>query len=395
MIAWHVVKLSLGRCAAPTTRCAASRHRSDEASCDATRHPARDRHRLRSAVLAVWLGALSLAGLGLPNAALSQTVLKASPLGPPNHLLNAEVLRGWAEAVAQATQGRVRIEVLAQAVAPPPKVLGAVRNGAADVAILSTGASETPLPLNRLVEFAGQTVDAERASLAYQRVAARFPMVIDEFGGVDVLGVFTHGPGALLLSERGVALIETLPQATLHAGSNGAADVARALGAKVVRAPGPAAKGLLADGRVDGTITAIETLQGFDLLPHIRRVVVMPGGFYAAGFALIVNHDRWVALPAADRDAIVSVSGEAFDEALARRAGQAWDRADAEAIRVARLQGVPVVEASPEMVKKIRSASLESENAWISGMGVLGTDARNALTEYRELERSPPTGSAR
>ena len=315
-----------------------------------------------------------------PQTQQATQILRASPLGPPGHLLNRQVLRGWADAVRAATAGRVEIQVLPDAVAPPPKVLAAVRDGRADVAILSTGASETPLPLNGLVEFAGQTPNAERASIAYQRIVTRYPALGDEFEGVELLSVFTHGPGALLLAMRGRTATGQLQGTTLHAGSSGAANAVVALGAKPVMAPGPAAKGLLAEGKVDGTVTVVETLDGFGLAPNIAEVDVMPGGLYSAGFALVVNQKRWESISADDREAIRKVSGEV----LAAQAGRAWDAADAQALRGARERGVPVVQTPEALQQRVRAASAAREQIWADGMGVFALDAKNALAEYRE-----------
>lgn len=314
------------------------------------------------------------------SSATAQQVLRASPLGPPGHLLNSQVLRGWADAVNRATAGRVQVQILPQAVSPPTAVLAAVRSGQADVAIMSNGASAEALPLNAMVEFAGQTPSAERSSVAYQRVLNRYPAMGDEFKGVELLAVFTHGPGVLLLADKPWPPAADGTNLSLHAGSQGAAAAARALGAKVELAPGPAAKALMTDGKADGTITALETLQGFGLAPMLKRVVTMEGGFYGAGFSLLANSSRWQALSAADRAAIRSVSGEA----LARLAGRAWDQADAQALQQAQSAQIAVQPASPAIVQRIQAASEARQREWITKLGILGTDGENALAEYRE-----------
>lgn len=323
--------------------------------------------------------ALSLMSLSMGPAAFAQNILKASPLGPAAHLLNRTVLQGWAVAVASATCGRVQVEVMPQAVAPPAGVLAAVRDGRADVSIMSNGAGDPALPLNALVEFAAQTPSAERASVAYQHVLTRFPALADEFAGVEVLSVFAHGPGAMLLAEGGAAAKGHWVGTKLHASASGAAGAVRALGAGVELAPGPAARQLLGDGKVKGTITAMETLDSFGLAPGIREISRMTGGFYGAGFSLVVNRQRWLALAADDRAAIISVSGLH----LARLAGRAWDDADDAALRNARSRGVALVDAPDATVQLVKDASDAREAQWIDAMGVLSVAARNALAEYR------------
>lgn len=300
------------------------------------------------------------------------------------------MLKGWAEAVDQATSGRVKVEILSQAVAPAPEVLDAIRAAKADVSVMSNGAHRTPLPLNALVEFAGQTSSAERSSVAYQHVFSRYPAMAEEFAGVEVLSVFTHGPGALLLSSRKTVDDTGLPKAELHAGSSGAADAVRALGANPTVAPGPGAKPLLAAGKVEGTVTSIEAIDGFGLAPQINQISMMRGGLYSAGFSLIFNKSRWDALKPEDRAAIMRISGES----LARLAGRAWDAADTAAVDAARSRGV-LISALPDAVEqRVRSDSSSRQKAWISAQGILSIDAKNALDEYRselnELASAPP-----
>lgn len=337
-------------------------------------------HPVKTAAAAI---AFALCAASALQSAHAAEVLRASPLGPPGHLLNAQVLRGWSEAVARVTEGRVTIEVVPPS-APPPKLLDAVRNAVVDVAIVSNGALEQPPVLNALVEFAGQTRSAESASIAYQRVASRYPALLDEFAGVEVLALFTHGPGALLLAPPRALAAAGEPK-TLHAGGAGAAAAVRAMGAKVAMAPGAGAKALLVNGSVDGTVTAIETLDGFDLAPQVERVVLLDGGFYSAGFSLLANKARWAALSAADRAAIASVSGET----LAAAAGRAWDAADAAALRGARARGIVITNANDALARQIGEASEARAKAWAAGMGVQGIDAANALAEYRQEMRNP------
>jgi TRAP-type C4-dicarboxylate transport system substrate-binding protein len=101
--------------------------------------------------IAVRAVALLLISCGVTQA--SPIELKASPFGPPDHLLNREILSGWIQDVERATAGRVKVMVLPKPASPPPAVLDAIAQGLADVSIVSNSASMRPLPLNNLVSF--------------------------------------------------------------------------------------------------------------------------------------------------------------------------------------------------------------------------------------------------
>ena len=336
------------------------------------------------------LSPLLLAFLAMPTSA--QTLLKAAPFGPPPHLLNQEILGGWIRAVEQATEGRVRVLLLPQAAGAPDAVFDAVREGAVDLSLMSNSVSSHPLPLNGLVGFSASATSAEAASVAYQRRVMRHRPLLDEFNGVQLLGVFTHGPGAMLLKARAPADGVTPAGMRLHAGGASAVAVVGWLDAIAVPGAGPAATSLLADGKVDGTLTALDSYVGFGLRGLVKSALIVPGGFYNTGFSLLMNRDRWAALPERDRAAIVSVSGES----LARLAGGAWDRGDRRALDAMRADGVEVVSGPAALVDRMRQRSANAEKEWIDAAGDNRADAENALREYRrELQREVPAPSAR
>lgn len=319
------------------------------------------------------------------QAAVAQAVLQAAPLGPPDHLLNKVILSGWMRAVEHVTEGRVKVSMRPQA-GPPDGVLDAVRDGSVDVSLMSNSVSSRPLPLNGgLVSFpTGKSQSAESTSVAYQRVVNRFPALQDEFDGVQLLGVFTHGPGGLLMKGRPPSDATQLQGRRLHAGGASAAAAAASIGAVPVMGPGPAAAALFTKGEIDGTVTPLDSYVGFRLHGLVNGAVTVAGGFYNTGFSLLVNPAKWNALAEPDRAAILSVSGES----LARLAGQAWDDGDRRALEAMRSDGVSVSAAGRKWVDLLQAQSGAREAAWIESVGLNRFDAANALADYRdELNR--------
>ena len=58
--------------------------------------------------------------LALSAPASAQTVLRLNGWLPPTHPIMTRTLKPWAEEVNKVTQGRVRIEVTASSMGPPP-----------------------------------------------------------------------------------------------------------------------------------------------------------------------------------------------------------------------------------------------------------------------------------
>ena len=91
--------------------------------------------------------------------------------------------------------------------------------------------------------------------------------------------------------------------------------------------PAPESYELLSQGVADGLFFPKESPFSFKLIPLLKHVTYVPGGLYNVTFALVMNEAKWKQISDADKAEINKLSGEA----LARRAGKAWDAVDARA----------------------------------------------------------------
>ena len=85
----------------------------------------------------------------------------------------------------------------------------------------------------------------------------------------------------------------------------------------------------------------------------------------------------------ADRAAINKLSGEA----LALRAGKAWDATDAKGEKAIRDANIPIVIASAQFIAEIKSKTAGLEQAWIDKVKAKGVDGAAMLAALRA--RSP------
>ena len=93
-----------------------------------------------------------------------------------------------------------------------------------------------------------------------------------------------------------------------------------------------------------------------------------------------MNEDKWNKLSKQDRDAIMSVSGEA----LAQLAGKAWDATDAAALERMKQVGIQITEASPEFVKGVQERAKAIDDKWVKDATAKGVDGAKVLAEFRE-----------
>lgn len=323
-------------------------------------------------------GAMAMA-MGF-NAASAQTVLTMSSWVGPNHPLTRDVLGGWAAAVEKATNGRVKMQMLAKHPVAPQGTFDGVRDGVMDVSYVTASYTPARHPLPLLAELPGSGGTAEINSVAFSRIHWKHLHKAGEYKGVKLLGVFTHGPGQMFLVKKPVNSVADIAGMKIRSGGGISEASAKALGASPLVKPAPESYEILASGVADGTFFPSESIRSFNLDKVVKHATIFPGGFYSSAFGFFMNEDKWNKLSKQDQDAINSVSGEA----LARLAGKAWDAADKGGMEALKAAGVNIQQASPAFIAEVRTRTEPLANSWVQAANAKGLDGAKVLAEFRE-----------
>jgi TRAP-type transport system periplasmic protein len=323
-------------------------------------------------------GAMALA-MGF-NTASAQTVLTMSSWVGPSHPLTRDVLGGWAAAVEKATNGRVKMQMLAKHPVAPQGTFDGVRDGVMDVSYVTASYTPARHPLPLLAELPGSGGTAEINSVAFSRIHWKHLHKAGEYKGVKLLGVFTHGPGQMFLVKKPVNSVADIAGMKIRSGGGISEASAKALGASPLVKPAPESYEILASGVADGTFFPSESIKSFNLDKVVKHATIFPGGFYSSAFGFFMNEEKWNKLSKQDQDAINSVSGEA----LARLAGQAWDAADKGGMEALRAAGVNIQQASPAFIAEVRTRTEPLANTWIQAANAKGLEGAKVLAEFRE-----------
>ena len=314
------------------------------------------------------------------NTASAQTVLTMSSWVGPNHPLTRDVLGGWAAAVEKATNGRVKMQMLAKHPVAAPGTFDGVRDGVMDVSYVTASYTPARHPLPLLAELPGSGGTAEINSVAFSRIHWKHLHKAGEYKGVKLLGVFTHGPGQMFLVKKPVNSVADIAGMKIRSGGGISEASAKALGASPLVKPAPESYEILASGVADGTFFPSESIKSFNLDKVVKHATIFPGGFYSSAFGFFMNEEKWNKLAKQDQDAIMSVSGEA----LARLAGKAWDAADKGGMDALKAAGVNIQQASPAFIAEVRSRTEPLANNWIQAANAKGLDGAKVLAEFRE-----------
>ena len=331
----------------------------------------------------LFLAALAASLVGTAQPAHAQTTLTMSSWVSPQHHLTAVVLQGWANEVEKATNGRVKFTMLPKHPSAPPGTFDAVRDGLVDLSYVT--ASYTParhiLPLMAELPGAGDTALVN--SVAYSRIYWKYFDKVNEYKGVKLLGVFTHGPGQMF-TKKPISGINDIQGLKFRTGGGIAEAVAKALGTSPFVKPAPESYELLKSGVADGVFFPMESIVSFKLETVLEQATIFPGGMYSSAFGFFMNEDKWNKLPKQDQEIIWKLSGEH----LARLAGKSWDEADKKGLEALQKSGVKIINANPAFVADVQKRSAPIVEDWIKKASEKGVDAAKILAEFRaELKK--------
>ena len=212
---------------------------------------------------------------------------------PPAKTFPCVQMERWKKEVEKRTHGKVTIETY-----PGGTLLGAknmlsgVMQGQADIGCLCMSYQPGVFPLTTVLGIPVGFTKSTVASLVlwdlWQKYQPR------EFSKVKVLAMFTTAPSNIM-SKVPVRSLADLKGMELRA-SGGASKVLSLLGAVPVSMPMPETPDALQKGLVKGLLSSLEVLMDFNFAEYCRYETLT--NFQVYPFAVVMNKDKWNALPA-------------------------------------------------------------------------------------------------
>ncbi|WP_420897537.1 TRAP transporter substrate-binding protein [Amphritea opalescens] len=323
-------------------------------------------------------------GLSLSAGAMAETTLRVASWLPPTHPQNAIVWPTWSKWVEDATDGRVKVEI-EYGLGHPKTMFELVEDGVVDVSWSYHGYVPGRFKLTQAVEQPLLGASAEAASVAHWRVHQKYFAKANEHEGLEVIGLFTHGPGQIHMVDPITSLAD-LKGKKIRLGGGVQGEIGERLGVTAVGAPAPKVYEMMQQGVIDGVFIPMGEQKSLRLKEVARNVVVLPGGMYMGSFAMFMNPDFLADLDPKDREAILSVSGEK----LSAMAGRAWDQGDIAGLKAAEEAGVNITMVKPGDALDVEFNELTKgmDEAFYESVADRGVDAKAALTELRQIARS-------
>lgn len=295
----------------------------------------------------------------------------------PNHTMNKDVFPTWGKWIEEATDGRVTIK-LEYDVGHPKSLIDLVEDGAIDAAWTFHGYSPGRFQLSKMAELPGLNAGAEAVSVAHWNINQQYFGKSGEYDGVELAGLFVHGPGQIHLREP-INSIKELTGKKIRVGGGVSTEIGRLLGVTNVSAPANKAYEMLSQGVADGIFMQMDMMKVARFKDVAPYTIKLPEGLYLGSFGIVLSPDFMRKLSKSDQQAIRNVSGQR----LSALAGRAWENADevGEADIIA--SGSTVVDASAEDVAYFESLVNGMVEQWVVSSKKLGVDAQGAITAFR------------
>ncbi len=240
---------------------------------------------------------------------------------PPSH---AQCIAGeaWAKEIEKRSNGQVEITVYpGGTLTKAPQVYDGVVNGISDIGMSCFAYTRGRFPLLEGLDLPVGYPDGKTATKIATAITKEFnPKEVQD---TKVLYIHAHGPGVLHTKKRPVQQLADLKGLKIR--STGlSAKIVKTLGALPVAMPQGDTYEALQKGTVDGTIGPIEVLKGWKQGEVIKYSTDLPGIGYTTSMFVIMNKNKWQALP----DNLKKIFEDVSSEWVAVQ-GQAWDDADA------------------------------------------------------------------
>jgi TRAP-type C4-dicarboxylate transport system substrate-binding protein len=255
------------------------------------------------------------------------------------------VLAGeWAKEIDMRTQGRVKITIFpGGTLTPADKCYDGVVKGISDIGMSVMGYTRGKFPLTEVIDLPlGYTNGLSATRLINQYYQKFRPK---EFEEVKVLYFHAHGPGILHMKKPVMKMEE---MKGLRIRSTGlSAKVVTALGGTPVAMPMGETYDALKRGMVDGSMAPIESLEGWKWGEVVKSTTESFGSAYSTGFFVVMNKEKWNALPADVQKAI-----EAVDQEWIEKTGKIWDEIDKSGKAFTQKLGNQMISLSPDENKR-------------------------------------------
>ena len=234
-----------------------------------------------------------------------------------------------------------------------------VVKGISDIGMSVLGYTKGKFPLTEVIDLPLGYQSGLAATRLINQYYQKFRP--KEFDEVKVLYLHAHGPG-ILHSKKAVAKLEDLKGLRIRC-TGTVTEMVKALGGVPMSMPMGETYDALNRGMVEGSMAPMESLEGWKWGEVVKFTTESYGSAYSTGFFVVMNKEKWNALPADIQKTIDKVNPEWIE-----KTGKLWDDVDKSG-----------KEFSLKLGNKIISLSKEENQRWANAIRPVLDDILNNM----------------
>lgn len=288
----------------------------------------------------------------------------------------------WAETIENQSEGRIKIEYYPSMIlgGAPASLFDQAQDGVIDLIWTVLGYTPGRFPKSEVFEMPFLVTNAEDTSRAFQRFVEENAM--DEFAGVKLIAVHTHGPG-LFHSSKPIVALNDLAGMKIRGGSRVISAMLADLGAEAIGMPVPQVPESLSRGVIDAATIPWQVTMALRTSEIVSHHTEFSGdhGLYTQTFAFVMNRDSYESLPDDLKAVIDANSG--ID--CAGRFGAANDSDDIVARDQALAHGNTIVTLDAQETARWRAAAQVTIDDWFAETAENGIDGEALYQRALEL----------
>ena len=290
---------------------------------------------------------ITLTATSALSAGAKPTKLTFSIFFPPTHG-QTKAAMDWAKEIEKRTENKIQIDIFAGGtLTKAPQCYSGTVKGISDLGFSLFAYTRGRFPVMAAVDLPMGYPNGKVASRVAQEFAKAFKP--KELSDVKLLYLHAHGPG-LLHTKKPVKKLEDLKGMKIRA-TGLSAKIVKALGGVPVAMPQGGTYEALKKGVVEGTFGPMEVLKGWKQAEVVKYTTECYSIGYTTTFFVVMNLDKWNALPADMKKIFDEVSDKYTDVH-----GKVWDKTDQEGRKYALSLGNEFITLSNEESARWRKA---------------------------------------
>ena len=321
--------------------------------------------------VALTLGTALLAGVAAPSRAQE---LRLSTFVPPVHVIYREILVPWAEDVAKATNGEVKVTLYPsmQLGGKPPELFRQAQDGVVDLVFTLPGYTSPAFPRTQMIELPGLKPDGVAATNMMWDLLD--PYLLSEYEGTKVIALWGAEDAGLITRGKPIRSLDDLKGMRMRAPSAAQAKQLEVMGAVPIAMPITEVYQGLERGVMDGAMLPFSTIVDFRLGEVAKTYTIAGPLFGRSSFLVAMNKKKYDSLSPAARAAIDKLSGRQ----LSLKATEVYLKRSAQGVDSVRGKG-EIIQLPAEEQKKFSAVLRPIIADWIKESEAKGIPAREML----------------